>query len=205
MLTQYQIDTTNVFFATNRQTDLDNFHSTLLGNIRRGYGYTHIESIDQNTIVLHFSKHIGCSSGESVCGELLVEAITEITNAYSKASFETLKHERIEMIDTKTRDLISNGAVFDGHTFSLSDNAQRNWIATKASIDVYDALNAWPVPITTLDDGIYLLHNATHIVQFTTTMLFVVAKYYNSGRTLKLQIKAATTKAEVDAVIDSRH
>ena len=201
MINTYQIDVSHVLCCSNAQTDLDNLHNSFKYNIRHSYGYVSLDLINNTTATLHFSKPIDI---DGVVDTALVDVIDEIVASYAVASFETLKNERIESIDANTRRLISQGAQFDGKMFSLSDNAQRNWIATKASIDVYNALQAWPVPITTMDDDIYLLQDAAHIVNFTTAMLFGVAKYYNSGRALKLQVKAATTVNEIRAIVDSR-
>jgi len=40
--------------------------------------------------------------------------------------------------------------------------------------------------------------------QFATAMLMHVAMKINSGRALKIALKAATTKAEIDAIVDNR-
>lgn len=125
-------------------------------------------------------------------------------NDFYSMSFELLKTNRKKEIDAKTASLIYLPATFDGHQFSMSDVAQRNWIAIKASIDIYEAMNLWPVPVTCEPDDQYLLLNAQHATQFAAAMLFSASAPYNSGRALKLQISAATTKAEIDAIIDNR-
>lgn len=200
MITTYQIAIPNILLGTDVKQDCENFHQSFKSNIPARYGYVSVAVINSSATLL-FSKNI---SVDGQVNPILIKIIEDIISSYATASFETLKNQYIEAIDQKTRELISRGAEFDGHMFSLSDNAQRNWIATKASIDVYNALSFWPVPITTLDDNIYLLKNAGHIISFTTTMLFGVAKHYNSGRALKILVKECKTKGELLAIKDKR-
>lgn len=132
------------------------------------------------------------------------DALNEALNWHYTVSLELLRKNRIKAVDAKTASLIYRPAPFDGHTFSMSDVAQRNWIAIKASIDIYDELNAWPVPVTCEPDDEYLLQNAAHAKQFATAMLMSVAMHYNSGRSLKLALRAANDKASIDAIVDNR-
>lgn len=102
-------------------------------------------------------------------------------------------------IDIRTQELIFQGFTYDGQTFSLSEMAQLNWVAMEASSD----LLTWPVVITTKDDSEYSLTLANS-PYFYGAALSTKQAHLNSGRALKLQVNAATTIAEVDAVIDNR-
>lgn len=133
-----------------------------------------------------------------------VTALAAALSAHLTVSLELLRKNRIKAVDANTARLIYLPASFDGHTFSMSDVAQRNWIAIKASLDIYEELGAWPVPVTCEPDEEYLLTSQVHAKQFATAMLMSVAIKYNSGRALKLLLKAATTKAEIDAIVDNR-
>lgn len=196
MTTTYQLNVAALVSSNNSiHQQLEQLHQSFKYNMRPGHGYINLTEVNETTVDLFFSKEVD---------QVIIDAINKILTTYTSALFETLKNKKIEEIDAKTGKLIHQGATFDNRLFSLSDNAQRNWIATKASIDVYTALNAFPVPITTLDDDVYLLHNAQHIVQFTTTMLCAVANHYNSGRNLKIQVKAARNVAELAAIVDLR-
>lgn len=81
---------------------------------------------------------------------------------------------------------------------------QRNWIAVKSSIDIYTALNLWPVGVTCEPDDEYLLTDPVHATHFATAMLMSAAIKYNSGRAIKMALKSATTKDEIDAAVDNR-
>lgn len=82
-------------------------------------------------------------------------------NAYA----EDLRLNILNQIDDYTKQLINNGFQFDGKNFSLSNNAQINWIALNANylrtkIDKDKSVNLWPdagFPIPTSDDGVYYL------------------------------------------------
>jgi hypothetical protein len=102
-------------------------------------------------------------------------------------------------IDTRTQELIAEGMEFDGDTFSLSAYAQKNWLALKVFKDVI----SWPKDITTKDDKEYSLAEAD-CNSFSAKSVNIPFGYVDSGRALKISIDAATTQAELDAVVDER-
>jgi len=111
------------------------------------------------------------------------------------------KKKKNKAIDQKTGVLISAGFSFNSKTFSLSSDAQRNWAeihTNKDSANIPD-----PVPVTTVDDEEYLLAK-TDMDSFYWTGFAVIKGHLDSGRALKLQVKAATTIAGVQAVVDNR-
>ncbi|HSG29084.1 MAG TPA: hypothetical protein VLA34_11435, partial [Candidatus Krumholzibacterium sp.] len=107
-----------------------------------------------------------------------------------QAGLEVYKSIKNGAIDKRTQELIAEGFSFDGKTFSMSANAQRNWIALRANSD----LLTWPVSITTIDDDEYSLSLA-NLPAFEGAGMAAGAGHYNSGRALKLQVNAATDKA----------
>lgn len=102
-------------------------------------------------------------------------------------------------IDAKTREIIARGFTFDGHLFSLSSQAQMNWIG----LLVCQSFMTWPVCVTTKDDLEYALAQA-NLQAFTEAGVAVVAAAYGSGRALKITVDACSTRAAVDAVSDDR-
>lgn len=117
------------------------------------------------------------------------------------------KERRNIEIDQRTRELIISGTVYDGVTFSLSDNAQRNWIAIHSAVNLYEANNSYPVSVVGEIDGehtMYQLNDASQVYAFTGHCLGVVSYWYQSGAQLKINIEAAATRAAVDAVVDNR-
>ena len=94
---------------------------------------------------------------------------------------------------------LSVGFVFDGATFSLSANAQRNWDSIKTSKADY----TFPLDITTMDNDTYSLTNP-NVQSFWVAARDAVKTPLDSGRVLKTTIHDAIDIAAVDAVIDNR-
>lgn len=117
-------------------------------------------------------------------------------------SLSIAKSDKILAIDNKTQTLISAGFSYGGQIFSLSEKAQINWIGLKQSSDA--GLITFPYDVTTKDDVIYSIADSTALTDFYTQGLGTVSYHLTSGRNLKDSVKAATTVAEVDAIIDNR-
>lgn len=142
---------------------------------------------------------VSCSGDSSVYSNLSWDS-SPIPEAELDGIFlSEAKKGRLSEVDTKTVQLISGGFTFDGNQFSLSQAAQINWVGLKS----LKSLMAWPVNITTLNDGEYALAQA-NLDSFIGTGKFVVQSHLDSGRALKSQILATTTIAELDAVEDNR-
>ena len=114
------------------------------------------------------------------------------------ATLEDAKISRCLDIDLKTGDLISEGFVFDSKTFSLSINAQINW---SNIMNVPD--NAFPLTIMTKDDQSYALSLANK-QNFYLSALNGRLTQLGSGTSLKVQINALTTIADVETFVDPR-
>lgn len=115
------------------------------------------------------------------------------------------KNRRLEEIDTRTRELIDTGFEFDGEVFSLSIQSQINWKRLRTSI-LTGVLTDLDFPRTeaTLNHGEYTLNRVSHASDFYAAYANRLDQRLRAGRSLKSQIKAATTKAEIDAVVDDR-
>lgn len=121
----------------------------------------------------------------------------------SDMSLEELKLYRYHEIDNKTGKLISNGFIYNGLTFSLSYNAQINLLGLDASRN--DPALTYPISYNTLDDSTtYNVVDATDVHNMYLTALATKKSILDSGTTLKDQIRAATSKSEVNAIIDNR-
>ena len=106
---------------------------------------------------------------------------------------------RLQEVATKTQDLIEfHGFEFGGNTFDLDLASQTKWTALRTlEQDI-----TWPVEISPRV-GAYSLE-LTDLDSFLRSGLAVVQGYKNSGRDLRLQLEAATTMAELRAVVDDR-
>lgn len=142
-----------------------------------------------------------------------VSAYTEVPNAPSDAThiwngttflpptitLDAAKAAKIQAIDMRTVQLIGSGFTFDGSEFSLSANAQINWIGMKT----LESLINWPLNITTKSDNQHSLPQS-QLNSFVGTAKGVVQAHLDSGRALKVSVNACTTTAEVDAITDTR-
>lgn len=148
--------------------------------------------------------------------------------AHVAVGLAEVKADKNAQIDTKTRELIAEGFVYDGDTFSLSDAAQRNWIAIATSInfnlmaqilgadprpDNFPVLfGAWdavlgvvfPLSVTTIDDGAYTFQTIGEYAPFFSTGFSTANSHYTTGRDLKVLVKDATTVTAVNAITDNR-
>ena len=126
----------------------------------------------------------------------------------SLADYEELEYvdhkkaEKIAEIDARTVELIEAGFDYNGEHFSMSPAAQMNW--TQLQVHNITGAVTFPVGVSTSDDGEYQLQDAADFVGFITAIAGLKIASYDGGRVLKLQVKAATTLAEVAAVVDNR-
>lgn len=131
--------------------------------------------------------------------------ITFLGNTHHKNDLDALwldtqKHMRKLAIDKRTAQLFAQGFTYDGVLFSLSPVSQLNWNAIEAERDEL----TYPFDISTKDGGEYQLPDAAAVHAFALTGLGAGQAYYDAGRNLRLLIDAATTQAELDAIVDDR-
>lgn len=130
-------------------------------------------------------------NNETACDDLIANHDPEDLDDYKKK-----KHLQI---DLKTMGLIDAGFTYDSQTFSLSTNAQLNWVGLKS----LESLMTWPVKVSTKDNGEYTLLQA-NLDAFVQAGKDVLQGHLDSGRALKVQVNSAVDKAGVDAVVDNR-
>ena len=137
-------------------------------------------------------------------GDTVIEMSQAEKDAVDLARLPELKEAKLAAIDAKTNQLIAQGFIFDGHTFSLSLNAQSNFmgikVATEGGLLTEDN---YPYELTTLDDEAYQLSWALKDA-FFGSVLNAVATHLAYGRALKVAVKSATTQAELDLIVDNR-
>lgn len=111
-----------------------------------------------------------------------------------------LKMAKQGEIDLNTQRLIRQGFTHAGKVFSLSTNAQI-YISNLMNVPPTE----FPVQMNTLDD--LATHSIVDVLEAQAlygAALGTVKARLGSGTSLKEQVRAATTKAQVDAIIDTR-
>ena len=133
----------------------------------------------------------------------------ETTLASIAASFDgivALQEAKNYDIDQRTGELISQGFQYPATTgliFSLSAEAQTSLLGLESAADnpAFD----YPVNWNSIDDeGLYAIPDAATAHAFYLTALGTIRAWKDSGTALKDQVRAATTPAEVAAVVDNR-
>jgi len=113
------------------------------------------------------------------------------------------KHKKSADIDRKTEHLISHGFTFKGETISLSTVSQTN--ITNIYMIRNEAFLTYPIEWNTMDDqGAVTTDDAAEVETMYTTALGTVRGWRDSGTALKNQVRACTTVAEVEAIVDNR-
>lgn len=116
-------------------------------------------------------------------------------------SLPEYKREKNLDIDLRSALLIEDGFTYQGKTFSLSTNAQINISALNQTRNDL----TYPVTYNTIDDtDTYDVVDAADMNAMYMTALATKKAVLDGGTSLKTQVRQATTKEEVDAVIDNR-
>lgn len=116
-------------------------------------------------------------------------------------SLPAYKKEKNLDIDLRSALLIEDGFTYQGKVFSLSTNAQINISALNQTRNDL----TYPVTYNTIDDiDTYDVVDAADMNAMYMTALAAKKAVLDGGTSLKTQVRQATTKEEVDAVIDNR-
>lgn len=107
-------------------------------------------------------------------------------------------------IDKKTRALISQGFTYDGHVFSLSEQAQMNVVGLKTPIDM--GWVTFPHKMSTMMPDIpeYVVADAAAYYNIYATAVGTIKAHMDSGRDIKKLVAACATVEEIDAIEDDR-
>lgn len=136
-------------------------------------------------------------------------AVLDTAVAVHKAAHSPLdvaKKAKIVEIDARTTELIDNGFEYppsSGVFFSLSTPGQTSLLGLEVARD--DAAFLFPVNWNSKDDtGKNLLADSPTAHGFFLTALGTVRAHLDGGTAVKDMVRAATTLAEVDAIVDPR-
>lgn len=105
-------------------------------------------------------------------------------------------------VDVRTRELISNGYLYDGCYFSVSEAAQIKLIALIQDVENLQ----FPFTLACLDDEDppYSVENAAVLGSLLSNFRSHLQVCIDSGETIKAQIRAAATYSEAEAIEDNR-
>ena len=112
-----------------------------------------------------------------------------------------LKEHRYEEIDAKTGELIFQGFVYSGVTFSMSTNAQSNLLGTYSAKELLTYPFAWNAKD---DSSTYQIADAAEMATFFMTALATKKSHQDSGTALKTSVRDAVDIAAVNAITDNR-
>lgn len=126
-------------------------------------------------------------------------ALDSIVHNHVAVSLDDNRNAKLEAIDNRTDEIIAGGFEFDSNYFSLSNEAQQNWIG----MAVFQAALSWPVTVTTRANIGYSL-SLLNLNAFIGAGMAVIKAAVDSGRALKIQCVNAQTQADLDAVVDNR-
>jgi len=113
-------------------------------------------------------------------------------------TLQELKDLRYKGIDSTTSYIIRQGFIFDGSSFSLSENAQINWTNLNLLPD-----GVYPITISTMTEDIYILQLVDRDAFY---MAAVAAKLtpLNTGSAIKKLIFDCVDEACVNLIEDNR-
>lgn len=138
----------------------------------------------------------GLSSGDDVA------AIDAVVTAHDH-SLSVAKVNKIAAIDGRTEALIDLGFIHSAQNFSLSLASQSKMTAAHQIKD--HVAFVYPVKWNTRqDDGAHEIVDSTEMDTFYLSAIGTIRAHLDSGTALKDAVRAATTVAEVDAVVDNR-
>jgi hypothetical protein len=115
------------------------------------------------------------------------------------------KDRRLEEINARTEELVEQGFEYpadSGNFFALDVGARENWSGLVQADD--RGLLPFPQTVGTKDFDDYVISDSTALANFYATALGTVKAHRESGQALRKQVRDATTRAAVDAVVDSR-
>lgn len=128
---------------------------------------------------------------------------TDISHYTAMLQLDAQKANKVVAIDARTDVLIFTGFAYSGKRFSLALTAQLKMLGTHQIKD--DAALTYPIKWNTYDDlDTISIANAADLNTFYLAGFAVVRGHIDSGTALKDSIRAATTQAELDAVVDTR-
>ncbi len=120
-------------------------------------------------------------------------------------TLDEAKQAKIAAIDRRTAEFIKRGFAFADKQFSMSEAAQRNWIALSSGMA--NGLLPFPMAVSTIDESSHVLTSPDELKAFLGAYLLYQAdpiQPLGAGRALKERVTAAKTVEEVEAIVDAR-
>ena len=152
--------------------------------------------------VNHHGVSASCDGDTSVYANIIWNGPSVQKSVLDDEYLPLLKKEKCLMVDERTNELIEVGFVYNGNVFSLSDEAQMNWVALKQA-DTLGFLT-YPVGISTKDDREHILVDTVDLVAFYVVGLATIKAVIDSGRILKVLINDAVDEVVIDSIQDTR-
>jgi len=128
--------------------------------------------------------------------------VTGVVSAHAGVdALAAAKEAKFDEIDRRTDELINLGFTFGGDTFSLKQDT----LPTLNGLWNARAAITYPVKYNTSDNSSFvLLNNSTDVESFYFSAVGTFRSREDSGTILKDAVRAATTVAQVDAIVDPR-
>ncbi len=128
---------------------------------------------------------------------------SEETAAFDAADLVAAKHAKIQAIDDKTSQMVTAGVtVATGKVISTSlpatQNLQNLWIGFQQGIVTL------PKAISTQDGGTYTITDNADLIRIAGVLRDFQLTILEGGQSLRAQVLACTSIAEVEAVEDNR-
>lgn len=132
------------------------------------------------------------------------DTLTPIVLAHEgPASLASHKCKKYTSIDARTTELIEQGFQYVNKTFSLSQTAQAKMMGVHQVRD--DPMLTYPVKWNTIDDNDYYdIVDSDELHLFYMSGVGTYKAFVDSGTAIKDLVRAATSKAEVDTIVDDR-
>jgi len=139
--------------------------------------------------------------GDSMGNESGLDDLVRDHNPFDLDEYKQYKNDN--QIDKRTEELILSGYDYGGTLMSSSLNSQANLMAVHK--DRNEAWLSYPITFSSKDNlSSISIANATELNNLYLAFLSHKKGHMDSGNVLKDQVRAATTKGAVDAIIDSR-
>lgn len=137
--------------------------------------------------------------------ELSAEEQTTLDGIVSSHDGTLLKAKQIKYyeIDKRTTELIGDGFEFDETIFSLSQAAQMRLVGINQVREMPQV--SYPIKWNSKkDDSVYEVTDSNNLLGMFLTGLGTYRAHVDSGTDIKDLVRAATTVAEVEAIVDPR-
>jgi hypothetical protein len=157
----------------------------------------------EHFLIRFYGDSIECNFDNQLTAGEITTLDAEVAN-FVVDNVNEHKQVRYREIDNNTFDLINKGFTYNGKKFPLSAKFQRLYTGLKAALDIMQPSD-WPLSLNTKNNKESIsIADATEFLTFYGTGVATMRTHHDSGTVIKELVRAATTVAEVDAVVDNR-